>query len=153
MVPGLSCLNLTGGYCLLGEGYALWAHEDDVRSLVDYKFFCFNGKAKFLYISRGLEDHKTAEISFYDLNANELPFHRSDYKPLHNAAIPGTFEKMIKVANVLAESIDSAFVRIDLYSIVDEVFFSEITFSPCGGFLPFYPETADGLMGKYLIIE
>ena len=32
--------------------------------MVDYKFYCMNGKAKFFYISAGLEHHESACISF-----------------------------------------------------------------------------------------
>ena len=46
---------------ILAEAYM----EDGVsqKGLTDYKFFCFSGEAKFIYVSRGLEDHATAEIS------------------------------------------------------------------------------------------
>ena len=32
------------------------------KGLIDYKFFCFNGVPKFLYISEGLENHETASM-------------------------------------------------------------------------------------------
>ena len=55
------------------------------KGLRDYKFFCFNGEAKFIYISEGLEHHDTAKISFYDFDGSEMPFHRSDYKQFEKA--------------------------------------------------------------------
>lgn len=123
---------------------------DDNIGLVDYKFFCFGGKAVFLYISKGLENHATAQISFYDLKGNEMPFHRKDYLPYHNAVLPGNFDEMIGIANVLAESIAAPFVRIDLYSINNKTYFSEITFSPCSGMLPFEPASADLELGRLI---
>ena len=75
-----------------------YMEDNETQELRDYKFFCFNHEPKFLYISRGLEYHPTAEISFYDLTGNELPFHRSDYKPFHNAIVSDQFDNMKKIA-------------------------------------------------------
>ena len=136
---------------IMAEAYL----EDDTdkgKGLVDYKFFCFNQKPKFLYVSQGLENHKTASISFYDLMGNELEFRRSDYKPIGSYQLPGNFDNMVDVAQKLCKSIDSPFVRIDLYSISGKVYFSEITFTPCGGMLPFYPKSADEVVGRMLSI-
>ena len=39
------------------------------KGLIDYKFYCFNGTPKFLYISQGLEgDHTLAKMNFLDMN-------------------------------------------------------------------------------------
>lgn len=122
------------------------------QGLTDYKFFCFNGKPELLYISVGLENHSTAKISFYDLNGNEMPFHRDDYQPYHNAPMPDNLSEMKEVAEKLASAVDSPFVRIDLYSINGSVYFSEITFSPCSGMIPFSPASADLQMGKMLTL-
>ena len=34
------------------------------QSLIDYKFFCFDGEPEIMYVSEGLENHDTASISF-----------------------------------------------------------------------------------------
>ncbi len=120
--------------------------------LTDYKFFCFNGELGFLYVSRGLEHHPTAEISFYDMNGKEMAFHRNDFRQYHNAKMPDNFSEMKEVAIRLAEKVDSPFVRIDLYSIQNKVYFSEITFSPCGGMIPFEPSSADAELGQRLVL-
>ena len=122
------------------------------EGIIDYKFFCFDGEPKFLYISHGLEDHATAEISFYDLEKREMPFHRADFKPYHNAFFPDNFEQMKELAAKLAQSTGAPFVRIDLYSIDQNIYFSEITFSPCGGFVPFEPKEWDEKLGSYITL-
>lgn len=122
------------------------------KSLVDYKFFCWNGRPDLLYVSRGLEHHPTAEISFYGMDGREKEYHRSDYKPYHNAVIPANFDSMKQLATHLAGEINCAFVRIDLYSINGNIYFSEITFSPCSGMVPFEPASADEALGKALSI-
>lgn len=126
------------------------SNQSDIKGLVDYKFFCFNGEAKFVYISKGLENHDTAGISFYDLEGKELPFYRSDFKQIHEFVFPENFDEMIKIANKLASEIMSSFLRVDLYSLYNHIYFSEITFSPCGGYIPFVPLEYDYIIGKML---
>ena len=120
------------------------------NGLVDYKFFCFNNKPKLLYISTGMDNHATAKISFYDLNGNELPFHRNDFAPYHNAVMPENFGEMEYIAELLAKRVESPFIRIDLYSIKGHVFFSEFTFYPNGGCMPFEPKEWDLKLGQML---
>jgi len=70
-----------------------------------------------------------------------MPFCRTDFKPIEgDFSLPSNFADMVKIAKSLAEMVPSPFVRIDLYSIWGEIYFSEVTFSPCGGMLPFQPE-------------
>ena len=157
--------------CLKDNGYAFgreWPYKnvrpriiaeafmDDEGAgsgLTDYKFFCFDGKPRMIYVSRGLEDHATASISFYDLKGNDMPFHRSDYKPLSDPLVlPEMFDKMTCIAGELAEMVGCPFVRIDLYSVRGKIYFSEITFSPCGGFLPFEPKEYDEKLGEWITL-
>ncbi len=53
--------------------------ESDIVGIVDYKFYCFNGEPKFLYMSKGLENHATAKMCFLTLDWEFAPFQRSDY--------------------------------------------------------------------------
>lgn len=124
------------------------------KPLRDYKFFCFNGKAEFVYLSEGLEKHDTASISFYDLNGNKMPFHRSDYKEFDETPeFPSNFEQMKEIANKIARDINIPFVRIDLYSIKGKVYFSEITFYPNSGFTPFEPKEWDLKIGELIDLK
>lgn len=142
-----------------------WAYKDVQRKIIcekymedasgnglrDYKFFCFNGTAKFIYLSEGLENHNTASISFYDLDGNEMPFHRQDYKTFdHKPEMPDNLNEMIETANTLATDINIPFVRIDLYSIKSKVYFSEMTFYPNSGYIPFDPEEWDATLGTWI---
>ena len=129
------------------------ADKDGLVGLVDYKFFCFNGKPEMLYVSKGLENHDTAKISFYDLDGKEMPFRRSDYAPVGDYTLPENFSEMKLIAAKIAQSVDCPFVRIDLYSVEDNIYFSEITFTPCGGMIPFEPSSADIEVGKWLTVK
>ena len=120
--------------------------------LTDFKFFCFNGKPEFIYISHGLENHDLAGISFYDLKGNKLPFKRMDYKeiPGEQFPLPNNFDEMVNVAEKLAIEVQNPFVRVDLYEIEGNIYFSEITFFPCSGFIPFDPCSVDKELGKLI---
>ena len=124
----------------------------EVSGLTDYKFFCFNGNVNFLYVSQGLEHHETAEISFFDLDGKRMPFKRLDYKPIKNFVVPAKFEEMKSLARVVAKKLNLPFIRVDLYEVKGKIYFSELTFFPCSGLIPFDPKEYDSEIGKLLIL-
>ena len=126
---------------LLSDGHA--------EGLTDYKFFCFNGEPRLLYISRGLEDHSTARISFVGLDWTPAPFRRSDYTPFETLPEkPAGLDKMMRYSRILAEG--TYFVRVDFYEAGGEVYFSEMTFYPTGGYLPFGSDEEDLTLGGWI---
>ena len=126
-----------------------YMEEKGSRSLADYKFYCFNGVPKFLYLSSGLEDHSTARISYVSLDWTIEPFKRTDYKPFEELAPkPVHFDEMKSLAARLSK--DIPFSRIDFYEINGKVYFGEITLFPGSGFTVFDPEEWDERIGDYL---
>jgi len=119
--------------------------EQGKSSLVDYKFFCFNGNPKFLYV------RDADKISYISLDWKKLPFGRAD-------AIcadclpqkPACYEEMVQTAKILSK--DFIFVRVDLYEIDNTVYFSELTFYPSSGLLPFKPQEWDKQIGDMLTL-
>ena len=127
---------------------------EDVNSeqLIDYKFFCFNGEPKFIYVSKGLDNHKTANISFLDMDFKREKFRRSDYKDFQDLPKkPINFEKMKEISRILSKG--HSFLRVDLYEINGKIYFSELTFTPCAVFLPFEPKEYDSILGEWLNID
>lgn len=126
--------------------------EDESKTdLKDYKFFCFNGEPKLLYISEGLSDHSTAKISFADMDYNIAEFKRNDFKPFDKLPDkPLNFEKMKELAKILSK--DRAFIRVDFYEIHKKIFFGELTFFPCSGYLPFDPKKYDKVLGDWITL-
>jgi len=129
---------------IIAEAYM---QDGDSRELKDYKFYCFDGEPAFLYISEGLEDHRTAHISFVTMDWERAPYLRSDYPGFETLPPkPSTFDEMVRFARKLSAGF--RFVRVDLYEINGVVYFGELTFTPTGGFVPFSPDSADYEMGK-----
>lgn len=135
--------------CVIAEKYMEDGNGNS--GLRDYKFFCFNNEPRFLYISQGLENHETARISFFDFEGNSMPFSRSDYKSMGQTIdLPETMDQMKSMARLIAKDINCPFVRIDFYSMYGRVYFSEITFFPCSGYLPFEPVEWDYKLGEWI---
>lgn len=117
--------------------------------LTDFKFYCFNGEPKYLYVSAGLENHATAKISFLTMDWQFAPFGRSDYAPFTELpSKPAKFDEMLEYARRLSAGFP--FLRVDLYEIDNVVYFSELTFFPCSGMMPFVPEEWDQKLGDML---
>lgn len=119
--------------------------------LRDYKFYCFNGEPKYLYVSEGLDNHSTARISFLTLDWQFAPFGRSDYQPFDKLPDqPPKYGEMLEYAKILSEGF--IFLRVDLYEINNQVYFSELTLHPCSGMMPFEPEEWDKKLGDLITI-
>lgn len=133
---------------ILAEAYMEDAGSDE---LIDYKFYCFHGQPKFLYVSQGLSHKETATISFLTLDWQFAPYERCDYRPLTELPKkPENFDKMVEFAAKLSTGID--FLRVDLYEINGKLYFSELTFSPCAGFMPFRNPEHDLEVGEMLTL-
>lgn len=123
----------------------------DTKGLIDYKFYCFAGEPKYLYISQGLENHTTARMTFYDISGNRAPFQRIDYELFEtDPVLPLRFQDMVKCAAKVAENIGNNFVRVDFYCINNRIYFSEITFTPVAGYMKILPEVWDKKLGDLI---
>lgn len=117
-------------------------------NMTDYKFFCFNGKVQFMYISEGLDHDDTATIAFFDRNGNPAPFRRNDYSVNTNAKIPKEFSLLCELSEKLSD--EFPFVRVDWFDVDGKIYFSELTFVPCAGMMPFNPAKYDLECGRLL---
>lgn len=123
--------------------------DTETKDLRDYKVYCFNGIAKFLYLSEGMEEHTTAKVSYVNLDWTPAEFRRSDYQEFDSLPPkPERLEDIIKLAEVLAKGLN--FIRADFYEINNRIYFGEMTFFPGAGFTPFISEMDDLRMGKLL---
>lgn len=121
------------------------------KDLCDYKFFCFNGEPHFCQL---IQDRSTEEtIDFYDMEWNHMPFRGLNPQcgsALHKADKPEDFEQMKDIAQKLSKGFP--FVRVDLYSVKDGVYFGELTFYPASGYGHFTPDEWDEKIGEILTI-
>ena len=117
--------------------------------LQDYKFYCFNGEPKFLYVSKGLSNHATARINFVSLDWEKMPFRRTDYAEFDELPPkPKNFDLMIEFAKKLSANIP--FLRVDFYDINDKLYFGELTFFPGAGLTALTPTEWDSKLGEWI---
>lgn len=122
--------------------------EDHVDGeLRDYKFFCFNGKPRAMFIaSDRASDH--VKFDYFDLDFRHLDI-KQKYpnadKPLRK---PETFDKMVELSRVLSKGFPH--VRVDFYEVDGHLYFGELTFYHFSGFMPFEPEKWDYIFGEWL---
>ena len=98
--------------------------EDDSGALTDYKFFCFNGEPRMMYISKDVASDPRTD--FFDMNWNHLPFKIKDSPSDVLPTKPYFFDEMCSLARRLSKGIPQ--VRVDFYFINGQVYFGEMTF-------------------------
>ena len=121
------------------------------KDLCDYKFFCFDGEPHYCQL---IQDRSTKEtIDFYDMEWNHMPFRGLNPQcgsALYEADKPEDFEQMKDIAQKLSKGFP--FVRVDLYSVKEGVYFGELTFYPASGYGHFTPDEWDEKIGEMLTI-
>lgn len=118
------------------------------NSINDYKFFCFNGRVKFMKVD--LDRSTEHRANYYDRDFRLLEFGEVEYPPDFARKVdkPACFKSMIELAEKIARKM--RFVRVDFYEIDKHVFFGEITFYPSSAAGRFTVPTADLEIGKLL---
>lgn len=122
--------------------------DESGKGLNDYKFFCFDGEPKGLFVAT--DRPYDTRFDFYDLEFNHLPIingHPNADKVIEK---PKGFHKMIELAKTL--SADIPHVRVDFYDINGRVYFGELTFYHYSGFVPFEPQEWDLKFGNFITL-
>ena len=121
--------------------------EDENGELRDYKFYCFGGVPKYVFVAsdREKKDIET-KMDFFDMDWNHQPFVVKYHNNPITPKLPENFETMKDIAAQLSKGIPH--VRIDLYNINGKVFFGEMTFFAGSGFAHFIPKEWDLKFGE-----
>lgn len=133
---------------IIAEAYM---EDSSTNELRDYKFFCFDGIVKALFVA---SERQTAGVEtkfdFFDADYQHLPFTNGHPNAAKVPEKPVCFEQM----KVLAARISEGFphVRVDFYEVNGRVYFGEITFYHWSGLMPFEPEAWDMTFGEWINI-
>lgn len=123
--------------------------QSEIKGLPDYKFFCFNGEVKGLFVATERQNpNEEVKFDFFDADYNHLPFRQGHEHAKVTPSKPENFELMKQIASRLSEGMPQA--RIDLYDLGDKVYFGEITLYHFGGFEPIKPVEWDKRIGELL---
>ena len=112
----------------------------------DYKFTCIHGNIVDIFI--GTEREKGVRFCTKNMNWETLPYTKEAYLPNQEPKKPSTLKEMVEIAKILSK--DFPFVRVDLYEYHNQVFFSELTFTPWGGLMYSYTDEAIEKYGKLI---
>ena len=131
---------------IIAEAYM----QDTVTAeLRDYKFFCFNGTAKLLFIAtdRQTEGEET-KFDFFDMDFNHIDVRNGHPNADVPPAKPVCFDQMRQLAEKLSADIPQ--LRVDFYEVDGKVYFGELTFFHWTGLVPFEPEQWDHTFGEWI---
>lgn len=121
--------------------------DKDTGGLIDYKFFCFNGKAAYLYVIADRNIGNGAGVGIYTSDFRKTKVQRVDERPLKRfIEKPENYEALRNVAEKLSGQYPE--VRIDLYDVDGKIMFGEITFYDGSGYMQFEPDGFDFKLGK-----
>lgn len=121
--------------------------ESNAGDLPDYKFFCFDGEVKAMFIAT---DRFSGNVKFdyFDADFNHLDL--IQVHPMSGKMIqcPEEFDEMKRIASELSKGLPE--VRVDLYDVDGKIYFGELTFFHHGGVVPFHPESWDYEFGSWV---
>lgn len=137
-----------GGYNILCDnGLSIYKGFNPRLDIRDYKIFCFNGEAKYLFVATGRQANDT-RFDFYDIDFNHLNLRNGHPNADITPRKPENYDEMIRVANKLA--IGFPHIRVDLYNCQGRIYFGELTFFHNSGMVPFEPSEWDLKFGECL---
>lgn len=121
-------------------------------TLIDYKFWCFNGKAHYVrvYGNRGSQ----TDVMTYDMDWNPHPEYSistKEFKSGMEIPKPQNFDDMIKIVEILGKPFPV--VRVDLYNIGGKIYFGELTFTSHGGMMNNLTDEFQNLAGSLIDVN
>lgn len=119
------------------------------EDLCDYKFFCFDGQPKLMFIVSNRWGEGGHKADFFDMEGNPVKVYQPGYEnTLVPPQLPSCFEKMKELASTLSEGVPH--LRVDFYYTNNQIYVGELTFSDSGGYVPFVPDDYNYILGDYI---
>ena len=116
----------------------------------DLKCFCFKDKKgirrKILYTERVIGDDRYRIM--FDENWQPVDYSSHFGKLDIKLKKPKNYKEILHVIDKLSEDFD--FVRVDLFTLGDEIYFGELTFFPTAGFMNFENPDTNKLWGSWI---
>ena len=116
------------------------------KELRDYKFFCFNGEVKLMFIASNRQNKGETYFDFFDEKFKHLDIINGHQMNPTTPDKPHNFNKMKELAKILSK--DMRHLRVDFYEINGKIYFGELTLYHWSGFKPFSPNKWDIKIGE-----
>lgn len=128
-----------------------YIEANDEFGLIDYKFFCFLGEVKYVYVITNRTLGENAKLGIFDQEFHLLPYYRLGKEKLKkHLEKPKNYRQMVEYAKILSSDFPHA--RIDFYNINGKIIFGEITFFNASGYMKFDPDRFDYELGNEFIL-
>jgi hypothetical protein len=121
----------------------------DSDDLMDYKFFCCEGRPKLIQVD--VDRHTAHARKFFDCAWNELPFSLLYPMSPRRLERPANLERMLELSAALSAPFD--FVRVDMYSDGRECLLGEITNCHGNAWESFLPASGEALASRMIFGE
>ena len=132
---------------IIAEKYML--NAEGSAELTDYKWFCFDGIAKAMFIATDRQTpREETKFDFFDMEFRHLPFTNGHPNATRVIEKPASFALMRELAERVSQDIPH--VRVDFYEADGQVYFGEMTFYHWNGMTPFQPEEWDNIFGSWI---
>lgn len=115
---------------------------------IDYKFLCFHGVPKLIQVdTERFIDH--GRLTMYpDWTRAPFDIDRRYLKADLDVPKPEKLDEMLDICRKLSK--DFKFIRVDLYTLNNQIYFGELTFIQGSGYDPIEPMDANYLIGSWL---
>src|SRR5699024_238416 len=117
--------------------------------LKDYKFICFDGETKYIWVDNDRFTNHTR--NFFDTEWNSLDVEFNVPKGNVRVHKPELLDEMIDIANGLSKGFPH--VRVDLYLVNGQIYFGEMTFYSHSGYDQFNPDEFDFHLGELFDLD
>lgn len=141
--------------CIIAEKVL---EADDDIGLIDYKFLCFDGEPRLLFMDIGVANADGTHAEDYYRNIYDMDFHivndmketRDTYR-VEEIKKPEKWDYMLECCRRLSHPFPHC--RVDLYYVGGKVYFGEITFFHGSGYNEFEPREKDLMVGSWIRLD
>lgn len=126
-----------------------YLEDESGYELKDYKFFCFDGEVRALFVASGRQQGDV-RFDFFDRDFNHLDIINGHPMADRQIKKPTNYDQMIAIAEALSKGL--CHVRVDLYNVNGRIYFGELTFYHFSGVVPFEPDEWDEVFGSWLTL-
>lgn len=125
-----------------------YMEDEKTKELRDYKFFCFNGEPKALFIATDRQNREEPYFDFFDMEFNHLNMRHGHPNAPVLPEKPSQFDLMKQLAAKLSKGYPQ--LRVDLYEVNGKVYFGELTLFHHTGMVNFEPASWDDTFGSWI---
>lgn len=119
------------------------------KELTDYKFLCFDGEPKLMYVV--VDRTIGAKQNYYDMDFKKVNIQQCYPNTDKEIEKPKNFAKMVSIAKKLSKGIPH--IRVDFYEVEGRVYVGELTLYDSAGMEKFDPPQYDEILGSYIDLD